>query len=582
MAVEFDHVIRNGLVCDGTGGPAFQADVAVRHGRIAAVGAFRGRGAEESDARDCIVTPGFVDIHTHFDGQAIWSPRLNPSSAHGVTTVVMGNCGVGFAPCRPQDHELLISVMEGVEDIPGVVMAEGLSWEWETFPQYLDALARRPHDIDVAAYLPHSPLRVYAMGQRGADNEPASEADLALMRRLACEAVEAGALGFASSRQFNHRTRDGFKIPSFEAAENELIAIGKGLGDAGRGVMQIVMDVPRRKWAEEIPMLLRLASATGRPITYSLGSDNGGSPEWRAALELTEQANQFGAALTAQVFPRPIGMIVGHDLSVHPFCLCPTYRALAKLSRPEKMAALRTPEIRARLLAEEPGDSPSVLAKIGRDFDWMFPLSDPPDYEPAAQLRLSAQAQRRGVSPLDLAYDMLLEDDGRAMLYVALANFDHWTLDSAYAMLRASNTVVGLGDGGAHYGVVCDATFPTSLLAYWTRDRKGPKVSLEWAVQALSSKPASIVGFTDRGLLRPGYKADLNIIDYEHLRLRKPKVVFDLPAGGRRLDQDAEGYRMTMVSGSVIARDGAPTGAFPGQLVRSQGAVEHPESGRGG
>jgi N-acyl-D-aspartate/D-glutamate deacylase len=264
-------------------------------------------------------------------------------------------------------------------------------------------------------------------------------------------------------------------------------------------------------------------------------------------------------------------MIVGHDLSVNPFCLCPTYRALANLPRPEKMAALRRPEVRAQLLAEEPGDSPSVLARIGRNFDWMFPLSDPPDYEPVAELRLTAQAQRRGMSPLELAYDLLLEEDGRAMLYVALANFDHWTLDSAYAMLRASNTVIGLGDGGAHYGVVCDASFPTSLLAYWTRDRNGPRVSLEWAVQALSSKPAGMVGFTDRGLLRPGYKADLNIIDYEQLRLRKPRVVFDLPAGGRRLDQDAQGYRMTMVSGSVIARDGTPTGALPGKLVRPDG-----------
>jgi N-acyl-D-amino-acid deacylase len=569
MSVEFDHVVRNGLICDGTGGPPFQADVAIRHGWIAAVGNFSGRGVEESDARGCIVTPGFVDIHTHFDGQAIWSSRLNPSSAHGVTTVVMGNCGVGFAPCRPQDHELLVSVMEGVEDIPGVVMADGLSWDWETFPQYLDALARRPHDIDVAAYLPHSPLRVYAMGQRGADNEPASEADLALMRRLAREAVEAGAFGFASSRQFNHRTRDGFKIPSFEAAENELIAIGKGLGDAGRGLMQIVMDVPRRRWAEEMPMLARLAAATGRPLTFSLGSDNVGPPEWRTALQLTEQANQLGARVTAQVFPRPIGMIVGHDLSVNPFCLCPTYQDLAKLSRPEKIAALRRPQIRAQLLAEAPSDSPSVLARIGREFDWMFPLSDPPDYEPAGVLRLASQAQRRGMSPLELAYELLLEDDGRAMLYVALANFDHWTLDSAYEMLNAPHTVVGLGDGGAHYGVVCDASFPTSLLAYWTRDRKGSKVSLPWAVQALSSKPASIVGFADRGFLRPGYKADLNIIDYDHLRLCKPKVVFDLPAGGRRLDQDAEGYRMTMVSGVVIARDGMPTGELPGRLVRS-------------
>lgn len=582
MGIDFDHVVRNGLVCDGTGGPPFEADVAIRQGRIAAMGAFSGRGAEESDARGCIVTPGFVDIHTHFDGQAIWSPRLSPSSAHGVTTVVMGNCGVGFAPCRPQDRELLIAVMEGVEDIPGVVMADGLSWDWETFPQYLDAVARRPHDIDVAAYLPHSPLRVYAMGRRGADNEPATETDLSLMRRLAREAVEAGALGFASSRQFNHRTRDGSTIPSFEAAENELIAIGKGLGDAGRGIMQIVMDVPRRRWADEIPMLVRLAAATGRPITYSLGSDNAGPAEWRTALELTEQANQRGATVTAQVFPRPIGMIVGHDLSVNPFCLCPTYRALANLPRPEKIAALRRPEVRAQLLAEEPGDSPSVLARIGRDFDWMFPLSDPPDYEPVAQLRLSAQAQQRGMSPLELAYDLLLEDDGRAMLYVALANFDHWTLDSVYTMLNAPNTVIGLGDGGAHYGVVCDASFPTSLLAYWTRDRNGPKVGLAWAVQALSSKPAGIVGFTDRGLLRPGYKADLNIIDYEQLRLRKPKVVFDLPAGGRRLDQDAEGYRMTMVSGVVIARDGAPTGALPGRLVRSPDGVRKPGSGRDG
>ena len=568
VASAFDFVIRGGLVVDGTGETPFIADVAITDGRIVEIGSISGAGKQEADATDRVVTPGFVDIHTHFDGQAIWSSRLNPSSGHGVTTVVMGNCGVGFAPCRKEDHDLLINVMEGVEDIPGAVMAEGLAWDWETFPQYLDALEARPRDIDTAVYLPHSPLRVYAMGQRGAAGEPATAEDLALMQSLACEAIEAGALGFASSRQVDHRTREGKAIPSFEAAEAELLAIAGGLKRAGRGIIQMIMDVPHLAWSGEIDLLTKLARASGRPVTFSLGCDNDGSDGWRVALRMVEDANRAGASLTAQVFPRPIGMVLGHTLTVNPFCLCPSYKMIAGLPFVQKLEQLRRPEVRERLLKEQPDDSTSALAKIGRRFEWMFPLAEPPDYEPPPESSIGSQATQRGVKPEELAYDLLLEQDGQSMLYVALTNFPNASLDSVYELLRHEDTIIGLGDGGAHYGVVCDASFPTSMLAYWTRDRDGERLPLAWAVRALACEPARLVGLNDRGVIAPGYKADLNIIDYNRLTLHRPQVVFDLPAGGRRLDQIADGYDLTMVSGEVICRKNALTGALPGRLIR--------------
>ncbi len=571
MAAEFDCVIRGGTVVDGTGHDPVVADVAIRDGKIAAVGKIAGKGTQEIDASGRLVTPGFIDIHTHYDGQAIWSTRMNPSSSHGVTTVVMGNCGVGFAPCRKADHDMLINVMEGVEDIPGAVMSEGLSWDWETFPQYLDALDARPRDIDTAAYLPHSPLRVYAMGERGANREPATPEDLARMRELAREAVEAGALGFATSRLHIHRTAEGEAIPSFSSSEAELQAITSGMKQAGKGVIQMVMDFPDEQWAN-LAMLRRLAEQSGRPATFTMGSGNAGPEGWREGLKRVEDANSHGVPITAQVFPRPIGLVQGHNLSINSFSECPTYKAMSGLSFEAKIAELHKPEVRAKLLTEKPGEG-TMLAMLARNYDWMFPLSDPPDYEPPAETSVGATARRLGVPPEEVIYDWLLKDNGKAMVYVALGNFYNAKLDSVREMLQHDNTVLGLGDGGAHYGMICDASYPTFMLSHWTRDRPEGRLPIAWAVKALANDPARAVGLNDRGILAPGYKADINVIDYDKLALNQPTVVYDLPAGGRRLDQTARGYDMMIVAGKVVYRGGQPTGELPGKLVRGAQAI---------
>ena len=489
---------------------------------------------------------------------------------------MVGNCGVGFAPCRPADHDLLIKVMEGVEDIPGVVMAEGLPWNWETFPEYLDALDAHPRDIDVAAYLPHSPLRVYAMGARGANREAATSDDLAKMRSLAREAIAAGAVGFASSRQFIHRTKAGAQIPSFDAAGAELEAIAQGLADAGDGVVQVVLNTPFQSWGDELAQLRGVVHKSGRPATFTLGvSNNGPESVWQDALALVDAANAAGEAITAQVFPRPIGMVTGHELTVNPFCLCPSYQALCHLPFDEKVAELSKSEVRAKIVADKPADG-HPLAVIGRNWDWTFPFGDPPDYEPPLDSCIAALARAKGVTPEEFAYDYLLENGGRAKLYVALGNYQHGSLDAVLAMMKHPHTVVGLGDGGAHYGVICDASYPTFMLTYWTRDRAGERLSLADAVRALAFEPARTLGLKDRGLIHVGYKADLNVIDYGRLALHAPEIKFDLPAGGRRLDQGATGYAATIVSGRVIRRDDRPTGVLPGRLVRgSQKAPLH-------
>ncbi|SNS65774.1 N-acyl-D-aspartate/D-glutamate deacylase [Sphingomonas laterariae] len=564
---EFDLVLRGGLIADGSGGDPQVGDVAIRGDRIVAVGAVAGQGAREIDVAGRVVAPGFVDIHTHYDGQAIWSDRLNPSSQHGVTTVVVGNCGVGFAPCRPGDHDLLINVMEGVEDIPGVVMAEGLDWHWESFPQYLDALEARPRDIDIAAYLPHSPLRVYAMGDRGAAREAANDDDLARMRTIAKQAIEAGALGFATSRTFIHRTAAGQQIPSFDASQAELEAVAMGLADAGDGIIQAVLDVPMRSWDDEIAMLRAVIRKTGRPATFTLAAPNSGPRLWEPVLAMLDDARAEGQQLSAQVFPRPIGMIAGLELSTNPFSLCPTFQAIAQLPLAEKVARMRDPDFRAKLVREAPADG-HPLTQMGRAWDWMFLLTDEPDYEPALDKSVSAIAKARGVTPEEVAYDLLLEDDGHAMLLIALGNFFEGRLDAVQAMLDHPNVVVGLGDGGAHYGVICDASFPTFTLQHWVRDRTGSRMPLGQAVKMLAHDPARTVGLHDRGLIAPGYKADINVIDLDRLRLCKPEVRYDLPAGGRRLDQRAEGYDFTIVSGAIIAERDTPTSARPGRLVR--------------
>lgn len=572
---DYDLIVRNGTIIDGSGGAPFVGDIAIKDGLITKVGRVDSSADEEIDARGKIVTPGFVDIHTHYDGQAIWAERLIPSSQHGVTTVVLGNCGVGFAPCRPQDHDLLVSVMEGVEDIPEIVMTSGLPWDWETFPEYLDALDKRQRDIDVAAYLPHSPLRVYVMGERGANRDAATEADLAEMKRLAAEALDAGAIGFATSRLVAHRTGQGNLIPSYAAAENEILAVGEVMREKGRGLLQMVTDIYDR-YDPDIAFLERFADKTGRPVTFTLAQVNWEPQAWRRALAMVDRAAAKGDSVIAQVFPRPVGMILGLDTTLSPFSLCPTYlKELAALPMSDRVARMHDPEIRARLLAETPEDPSTPIYLMARDWDRIFPLNTAKDYEPPHDQSIAVLSEKAGVSPLEYMYDALLEKGGYALFYAALANYAEQTLDPIFEMLNNPNAVIALGDGGAHYGVVCDASYPTFVLAHWTRDRDGAKFTLPAAIKALSRTPARAVGLEDRGLLAEGYKADINVIDFDGLTLHAPHMISDLPGGGRRLMQEADGFIATIVSGTIIQRDGQPTGNLPGQLVRGTRLQPH-------
>jgi N-acyl-D-amino-acid deacylase len=566
----YDLIIRNGTIVDDSGGEPYVGDVAVRDGIIATVGAVNGdTAAREIDATGLLVTPGFVDLHTHYDGQSIWSERLTPSSAHGVTTVVMGNCGVGFAPCRQEDHDVLVDVMAGVEDIPGVVMTDGLPWTWETFPEYLDALDAGRRDIDVAAYLPHSPLRVYVMGQRGADREPATPEDLAKMRALAKEAIEVGALGFASSRLTIHKTESGLPIPSYEAAREEIEEIARGVIDGGGGLLQFVPDIPAGGYQPVLQTVFDVAEDVGLPVTFTLVVANAGDPTWPEAITMVEKANAAGGDITAQLLPRPIGLIIGLQLSANPFVLYPSYREIAHLPLAERVAEMRKPQVRARILADKPGVGHPILY-VTQMWDWIFPLSDEPSYEPDPSTSIGARARARGVAPMEEAYDRLLDDDGRAMLLVATSNLESNSLDTVAQLLHRDDVVLGLGDGGAHYGMICDASYSTYFLAHWARDRKSGRFTVPEAVRELTSVPARIAGLGDRGRIAVGYKADLNVIDHAALRLHKPVITYDLPAGGRRLDQTADGYVATIVSGEVIAEDGVPTDARPGKLVRGR------------
>lgn len=572
----YDLVIRNGTIVDGLGGEPYLGDVGVRDGVIKAVGTVDGTGEREIDATGLLVTPGFVDLHTHYDGQSIWSDRLNPSSAHGVTTVLMGNCGVGFAPCRAEDHDVLVDVMAGVEDIPGVVMTDGLPWTWETFPEYLDALEAGKRDIDVAVYLPHSPLRVYVMGQRGANREPATAEDLAKMRALAKEAMEVGALGFASSRLTIHKTQSGSPIPSYDAAREEIEEIAKGVVDGGGGLLQFVPDIPAGGYQPVLQTVFDVAGEVGLPVTFTMVVANSGEPTWPDAITMVEKANKkaneragVGVGFTAQLLPRPIGLIIGLQLSANPFVLYPSYREIAHLPLAERVAEMRKPEVRARILADKPGEGHPILY-AAQMWDWIFPLGDQPNYEPDPSASIGALARARGVRPIEEVYDRLLDDDGHAMLLVATSNLENNSLNTVGELLHRDDVVLGLGDGGAHYGMICDASYPTFMLAHWARDRASGRFSVAEAVRELTSVPARLAGLGDRGRIAVGYKADLNVIDHAGLRLHKPVITYDLPAGGRRLDQTADGYVATIVSGEVIALGGVPTDARPGKLIRGR------------
>ena len=561
----FDIVIRGGTVIDGTGGPARTADVAIVGNRIvevgtAEVGTVEGRGAQEIDATGAIVTPGFVDVHTHYDGQATWDTRMQPSSGHGVTTVVAGNCGVGFAPVRVADRSMLVELMEGVEDLPGVVLHEGLLWEWESIGDYLDALGRRSYDIDIAAQVCHAPVRVYVMGERGANRKVATPDEVAEMGRIAAAGIRAGALGFTTSRTLNHRTSKGQPTPTLTAACDELVGIARAIGETGQGVLQVVSDFTE---AGEGETLLEMMRASGRPLSFSLLQTAPG-PGYRRKLELLERANAEGLSMRAQVAARAVGLLVGLQGTVNPLARCPQYQAVADLPLNEIARVLSQPERRALLIEEARSAGGIPLEKV-------FVLDERPDYEPTSNDSAAARAARMGIDAVAFHVDQLLADEGRALLYVPFLNYNDHSLDAAREMLAHEFTIPGLGDGGAHVGTICDASFPTSLLTHWARDRtRGPLLNLAFLIQRQCRSTAQAVGLLDRGLLASGYKADLNIIDFDGLSLSRPHMVHDLPAGGKRLMQEATGYLHTIVSGVETYVNGEATGTLPGRLVRGQ------------
>jgi N-acyl-D-aspartate/D-glutamate deacylase len=566
MTANPDLVIRGGTIADGSGGDLFEADVAIKDGRITEVGKISAKGKDEIDAKGKLVAPGFVDVHTHYDGQVTWSQDITPSSQNGVTTAIMGNCGVGFAPCRPSDHLRLIQLMEGVEDIPEPVLSAGIPWAWESFPDYMDWLSKRQFDIDVGAQLPHAALRVYVMGERGARRDPSTAEDNKAMAKLAIEAVRAGALGFTTSRTLNHRTSTGDFTPTLKAGEDELTAIADAMHGVGRSVLQFVLDLSTLD--EDLPMMLRVAENTRCPITFSITQNDRAPQRWRQTLATINEAAARGLNITAQIAARPVGLMLGLELSRNPFQTHPSYKALAHLPLAERVARLRQPEVRAAILNENASDTDDPLF-FRPNYDKMYLLGNPPDYEQPPEKTLGAQARREGRRPEELAYEAMLTDNGRGMLYVPFLNYSDGNLDATREMLCDPRSVPGLSDGGAHCGIICDASFPTYLLTHWTRDRtRGDKLSIPFVVAVQSRKTALSVGLNDRGLLAPGYKADVNVIDYDRLHLHPPKVHYDLPVGGRRLLQQVDGYEATIVSGAVIQRDGATTGARPGRLLR--------------
>jgi N-acyl-D-aspartate/D-glutamate deacylase len=566
--MQADLVIRAGTIVDGNGGTPYEADVAISDGRIVEIGRVTASGAQEIDARGKLVTPGFIDVHTHYDAQATWGSQITPSSWNGVTTALIGNCGVGFAPCKPHQRDMLVKLMEGVEDIPEVVLTAGIPWNWETFPQFLDALGERRFDMDVATQVPHAALRVYVMGNRGAEREPATPEDRAEMARLAAEGIRAGALGFSTSRTIAHKTLAGEHIPTLNAAEAELAEIGRAVGATGAGWMQVISDFDEPD--SEFALLRRIAAAAGRPMTISLLQRDNRPGLWRQLLDHIEAANADGTRIFGQVMSRPIGVMLGLEISQNPFVGRPSYKAIADLPFAQKLAAFRDPAFRARILAEETADP--ILKHRLNTWDRIFPLSDPPDYEPPAQASVGAMAAARGVDAAGMCYDMLLEKDGKTILYRPIINYSDYSLDAVQTMMQHENTIMGLGDGGAHVSIICDASCPTTTITHWTRDRsRGGKLPLEWIIKRLSNDGAKALGLADRGRIAPGMKADINVIDHARLTAHAPEVLYDLPSGGRRLVQRTEGYEATIVSGVPVQLHGEATGALPGRLVR--GAV---------
>ena len=566
-----DIVIRGGTIIDGTGEASFTGDVAIAGDRIAALGGKLGPARREIDATGLLVTPGWVDIHTHYDGQAMWDPLLAPSCWHGVTTVMFGNCGVGFAPVKKQHRQALMDLMEGVEEIPNPVLAAGLDWEWESFPDYMNELERRPRTIDIAAQIAHLPLRVYVMGDRAVRREPATPDDIAEMRRLTIEALRCGAFGFTTSRTDSHKTPDGELVPSRDADDHELLGIGSALGVTGTGAFGMNSDFDDEEF--ELRWMRKLARETGRPVWFLL-TDRYADPErWRRLIKAVHAARAEGLPLTAQMAGRPIGVMMGIGTALNPFTVRPSYKALESLPIEEQRKRLRDPQMRRTILADTPSDAEiAKLAQfrqvVAKRFDKFFVMGNPPDYEPGPEKSVAAIAQREGRSPEEVAYDYMLEDG--QYLYFPVVNYVTGDHGPILEMLNDPACLLGLSDGGAHCTSIIDAGLPSYMLAHWGRDRsRGPRLPLERLVKRQTSETADFFGLHDRGRLAPGLRADVNLIDFDALRLHKPELVHDMPASGRRFVQRVEGYEATLVAGTPIFERGAHTGAMPGRLVRA-------------
>jgi len=561
-----DVVIRGGRVVDGTGAPARTADVAIDDGQITEVGRVDEGGRRQLDADGLLVTPVWVDIHTHYDGQVTWDPDVTPSSGHGVTTVVMGNCGVGFAPVQPGAESFLIELMEGVEDIPGTALHEGIDWQWSSFPEYLDALESMPRTVDVAAQVPHAALRAFVMGERAHDDGAKGD-ELTEMAAITEQALAAGAVGVTTSRTILHSSRHGF-VPGTNAPPDELLALADAVARAGHGVFEMVSD--HQGGEGDRAWFLDFTRASGAPVTYALAQAPYAPTAYKEALAAAQRDHIDGLPIVPQVSCRPTGMLFGLQSSLDPFITHPTYRAIADLPIDERVATLRQPEVRAALLAEEPATGSPVARVLMSRWNQIFPLGDPTDYEPPASSSAEAGAEREGRRPEDVVFDWLLERDGRALLFAPLASYVDYDFEVIRELMTHPRTVLGLSDGGAHCGLICDASMPTFLLTHWARDRtRGERIALEEAVRLQTSSTAALYGFRDRGVVAPGKKADLNIVDFDALQLHAPEMVFDLPAGGRRLVQRADGYVATLVAGEVTYEDGEATGARPGRLVRA-------------
>jgi len=572
---DHDLVIRGGTVLDGTGAASRVLDVAVDHGTITGLGEAVGPGREEIDARGLVVAPGWVDVHTHYDGQVTWDPYLTPSSWHGVTTAVMGNCGVGFAPVRPDRHDWLIELMEGVEDIPGTALHEGISWGWESFPEYLDVVERSPHALDIGAQIPHAALRGYVMGDRGADHrEVPTPAEIETMGRLAAEAIDAGALGFTTSRTLAHRSVDGRHTPSLTAGAEELLGIARAIGATGKGVFEVVADLADLD--AEFRLIRAMSEVSGRPLSITTLQRPGFPPdEYLRILGLIADAVAAGIALKGQVAARPVGLILSLEGRANPLAPSPTYQSLAGLALADRAAELARPEIRARILDELAAGPPTTLDQ----FPHAFALGDQPRYDRHPDDSIRAEAARRGTCVADVAYDILLADGGRGTIYVPVTNFELADMSAVRRMLTDDNTVPGLGDAGAHCTMICDASFPTYLLSHWgLAAAEGQRLPLEWIIKRQCADTAALVGLHDRGVLAAGYRADINVIDLDALAIGAPEMLYDLPAGGKRLVQRVEGYLVTLVGGEVVRREGEWTGRLPGRLVR--GAQPAPSGSR--